>query len=103
MWDQEAIALVLDQRVSLPVVLGFYDRFQYSLPGKIELCRTSPHNWKCFVGILRIVLQDVLSDVTNIYLLLKLRVSVDDITAFTNGRKKELVKMAAKRDVEERG
>ena len=50
--------------------------------------------WSCFV--LRIALQDALSEVTKNYPSLKLRVFVDDITAFMNGRNKELVEMAQK-------
>ena len=42
------------------------------------------------------VLQDALSVVTNIYPLLKLRVLVDDITAFVRGRDKEVAEMAKK-------
>ena len=63
--------------------------------------------WSCL--LLRIVLQDALSDVTKIYPLPKLRVFVDDITAFMNGRNKGLVEMAEKVlksiriEVEERG
>ena len=51
-------------------------------------------NWSC--SLLRIVLQDALSEVTKNYLSLKLRVFVDDITAFMNGRNKELVEMTQK-------
>ena len=50
--------------------------------------------WSCF--LLRIVLQDALREVTEIYPPLKLRVFVDDITAFVNGGNKELVEMAEK-------
>ena len=63
-----------------------------------------------FLGTLKcVVLHDVLSKVTNIYPLLKLRVFVDDITAFMNGRNKELVETAEmvlrrlKREVKEKG
>ena len=42
------------------------------------------------------VLQDALSEVTKIYPLLKLRVLVDDITAFVRGRDKEVAEMAKK-------
>ena len=45
--------------------------------------------WSCL--LLRIVLQDALSEVTQIYPPLRLRAFVDDITALTNGRNKELV------------
>ena len=63
--------------------------------------------WSCL--LLRIVLQDALSEVTKIYPSLILRVFVDDITAFMNGRNKELVEMAQKHlkklrmEVEEKG
>ena len=55
--------------------------------------------------MLCIVLQDALGEVTNFYPLLKLRMFVDDITVFMNGRNKELVEMAEKfsEEVEERG
>ena len=55
------------------------------------------------------MLQDALSDVTKIYPSPKLRVFVDDITAFMSGRNKGSVEMAEKvlksirREVEERG
>ena len=49
--------------------------------------------WICF---LRIVLQDTLIEVTKICPPLRLRVFVDDITSFMNGRNKELVEMAEK-------
>ena len=45
---------------------------------------------------MRIVLQDALSEATNIHPSRKLRVFVDDITAFMYGRNKELVKLAEK-------
>ena len=59
--------------------------------------------------LLRIVLQDALSEVTKIFPPLKLRVFVDDITAFLKRRNKELVEMAkkvlknSKKEVEEKG
>ena len=62
--------------------------------------------WSCW--LLRVVLQELLSEVTQIYPLLELKVFVDDITAFLNGRNKELVEMAEKvfkklkREVEEK-
>ena len=43
--------------------------------------------WSCL--LLRIVLQDALSEVTKIYPHLKLRVFVDDITALLKGEKTE--------------
>ena len=48
--------------------------------------------WSCL--LLRIVLQDALNEVTKILPPLKLRVFVDDSTAFMNGRNKDLVEMA---------
>ena len=46
--------------------------------------------------LLRIVLQDALSEVTKIYPLLKLRVFVDDITALLTEKHKEVAEMAKK-------
>ena len=63
--------------------------------------------WSCL--LLRPVLQDALSEVTNICAPLTLRVLLDDFTAFMNGRNKEFVEMAEKvlrkleREVEEKG
>ena len=51
-------------------------------------------NWSCL--LLRIMLQDALSEVTKNCPHLKLRVFVDDITAFMSGRNKELVEVAQK-------
>ena len=50
--------------------------------------------WSCL--LLRIVLQDALSEVVKIYPPLKLRVFVDDITALVKGRHKEMAEMAKK-------
>ena len=50
--------------------------------------------------LLRIVLQDALSEVTTIYPPLKLRVFVDDITAILIGRNKEVAELARKGDEE---
>ena len=51
--------------------------------------------WNCL--LLRIVLQDALSEVTKIYSSLKLRVFlVDDITALVKGGNKEVAKIAQK-------
>ena len=50
--------------------------------------------WSCL--LLRIVLQDALSEATKIYPSLKLRVFVDDITALVKGRNKEAAEMAKK-------
>ena len=41
-------------------------------------------------------MQDALSDITNFYPPLKLRVFADDITAFMNGRNKESVEVVEK-------
>ena len=46
--------------------------------------------WSCL--LLRIVLQDALSEVTKIYPPLKLRVFVDDITALLTGKTKKWLK-----------
>ena len=48
--------------------------------------------WSCL--LLRTVLQDALSEVTNICTPLTLRVLLDDFTAFMNERNKEFVEMA---------
>ena len=50
--------------------------------------------WSCL--LLRIVLQDALSEVMNIYPPLKLMVFVDDITALVKGCNKEVAEMAKK-------
>ena len=50
--------------------------------------------WSCL--LLRIVLQDALSVVANIYSSLKLRVLVDEITALVKGRNKDVAEMAKK-------
>ena len=103
--NQGATALVLDlakafERVSLPVVLAWATRFNF--PWKILLrapavCTVSrmwerrPTITALLPGsrlsclLLRIVMQDALSEVTKNLLPLKLTVSVDDITAFING------------------
>ena len=91
--------------------------FEDQRRGRFEGCEADPlqtitailpgSKWSCL--LLRIVLQDALSDVTKIYPLPKLRVFVGDITAFMNGRNKGLVEMAEKVlksiriEVEERG
>ena len=58
-----------------------------SLPGS---------KWSCL--LLRIVLQDALSEVTKIDLSLRLRVFEDDITALLKGRNKEVAEMAKQGD-----
>ena len=50
--------------------------------------------WSC--SHLRIVLQDALSEVTKIYLSLKLRVFIDDITALVRGNIKQVSEMVKK-------
>ena len=116
--DQGAIALVLDlakafERVSLPV-----GRRSSILPGRFCVCYatisqpsggcSSKDVWRSRSRPSRpvslgqngvacscaIVLQDALSEVTKILPPLKLRVFVDDRTAFMNGRNKDLVEMA---------
>ena len=116
--DQGAAGLVLDLTKSLRAgqsssVVGVGDAFQFSVedfayavrvlraPAErvhFEGCVAEPlqtmtafltgFQWSCL--LLRIVLQDAQSEVTKIYPLLKLRVFVDDITTFTNGRKMEV-------------
>ena len=123
--DRGAVALVLDlakafERVNLSVVWATATHF--SFPRKIlrvlcgyfkhprrvqfEGCVAEPlqtitailpgSKWSCL--LLRIVLQDALSEVTKICPSLKLRVFVDDITALVKGRKKDVAEMAKKGD-----
>ena len=119
------------ERVSLPVVWAWATHF--SFPRKIlrVLCGYFEHQtrvqlegcvaeplqiataifpgpkWSCL--LLRIVLQDALSEVAKIYPPLKLTVFEDDIPAPLKGRNKELVEMAGKvmrklkEEVEEKG
>ena len=120
---QGAVALVLDlakafERVSLPVVwawathLSFPRKilrvlcgcFQHQMRMQFEGCAAEPlttitailpgSKWSCL--LLRIVLQDALSEVTKIYLTLKLRVFVADITAVAKGKNREVAEMAKK-------
>ena len=121
--EQGAVALVLDlakafERVSLLLVWAWPTYF--SFPRKIlrVLCEYFEHQrrvqfggcaaeplttitailpgykWSCL--LLRTVLQDALSEVTKIYLPLKLRVFVDDIMALVKGNNKEVAEMAKK-------
>ena len=121
--DQGPAALVLDlaksfERVCLPVVWAWATRF--SFPRKLlrvlcgyfehqrrvqfEGCLAEPlqaitailpgFKWSCLLQ--RIVLQDTLSEVTEIYPPLKLRVFVGDVTALLKGRNRERVEMAKK-------
>ena len=120
--DQGAVALVLDlakafERASVPVVWAWATHF--SFPRKIlrvrcgnfehqrrvqfEGCAAEPlttittmlpgSKWSCL--LLRIVLQDALSEVTKICTSLKLRVFEEDITALVKG-KKEVAETAKK-------
>ena len=117
--DQGAVALVLDlaqafERVSLLVVWAWAThsrkilrccavisstRGEYSSKGAWR-SRFRPSailpgsKWSCLV--LWIVLQDAISEVTNIYPPLKLRVFVDDITALLKGKNRDIVEMAKK-------
>ena len=47
--------------------------------------------WSCL--LLRIVLQDASSEVTNIYPSVKLRLFVDDLTALSMGKNEEVAEM----------
>ena len=113
--DQGAAALVLDlakvfERISLPVVWAWATHITFSrrilqvLCGYFEQerrvqfdrCAAEPlqtitailsgSKWSCL--LLRIVLQDALSEVTKIYPPLKLRVFLDDIAALLMKKKK---------------
>ena len=120
---QGALVLVLDlakafERVSLPVVWAWATHF--SFPRKIlrVLCGYFEHQrrvqfegcvaeslrtiaailpgsmWSCL--LLRVVLQDALGEVTNIYPPFKLRGFADDITALLMGKNREVAEMARK-------
>ena len=118
-----AVALVLDLakpfgRGSLPAVWAWATHFSFRSKMLRVLCRYFEHQrrvqvercaaeplrtittilprlkWSCL--LLRIVLQDVLSEVTNNYTPLKLRVFVDDITALLMEKNKEVAEMAKK-------
>ena len=121
--DQGAVVLVLDlakayERVSIPVVWAWATHF--SFPRKIlrVLCGYFEHQWRLQVEgcaaeplttitailsgstwsclLLRFMLQDALSEVTNIYTTLKLSFFVDDITALVKGKNEEVAEMAKK-------
>ena len=121
--EQGAVALVLDlakafERVSLPVVWGWATHFSFSRKILRELCGYSEHQrrvqfegcvaeplttitailpwckWSCL--LLRIVLQDALSEVTKIFTTSKLRFFVEDITAIVKRKNKEVAEMAKK-------
>ena len=114
--NQGAVALVLDlakafERVSLLVVWVWATHFcfprkilrvlcgfcEHQRRAQFEGCAAEPlrtitailpgSKWSCL--LLRILLQDALSEVTKNYLPLKLRVFVDDITASVKGEKKK--------------
>ena len=110
--DQEASALVLDpakafERVSLLVVWAWATHFEHQRRVQFEGCAAEPlqtitailpgSKWSCL--LLRIVLQDALSEVTktdSLLLPLKLRVFVVDLTALLKGKNKEVAEMAKK-------
>ena len=93
-----------------------WDFFEHQRRVQFEGCVAKPlrtitailpgSKWSC---LLRIVLQDALSEVTNIYPPLKLRVFVDDISALLMGKNKVVAEMAEKvmkrrrEEVEEKG
>ena len=118
-----SVALVLDLakpfgRVSLPAVWACATHFSFQSKILRVLCRYFEHQrrvqvegcaaeplrtittslprlkWSCL--LLRIVLQDALSEVTNNYTPLKLRVFVDDTTALLMEKNKEVAEMAKK-------
>ena len=98
---KRTIHIHIGPRKILRVLCGY---FEHQRTVQFENCVAEPlqtitailpgSKWSSW--LLRIVLQDSLSEVTKIYLPLKLRVSVDDITIFINRKNKELVKMAGK-------
>ena len=121
--DEGAVALVLDMakafgRVSLPVVWARAAHFSFQRKILRVLCGYLEHQrrvqfegcvakplqtitailpgskWSCL--LLRIVLQDALSEVTKFYPPLKLRVFEDDTTAPLIDRKKKVAEMAKK-------
>ena len=121
--DQGAVALVLNlakpfERVSLPVVWVWATHFSFSRKisqvfcgyfehqrrVRFEGCAAEPlrtitailpgSKWSCL--LLRIVLQDALSEVMNIDPPLKLWVFVDDITALLTEKNREVAEMAKK-------
>ena len=112
--DQGAVALILDlattfERVSLLVLgLDFPRKILRVLCGgecsskdvrrfrsrPLRLFCQGPSGVACFYALF---LQDALSEVTNIFPSLKLRVFVDDITALVKGRNIDVAEMAKKR------
>ena len=130
--DVGAVALVLVlakafERVSLPVVwtwathVSFRRKILWVLCGyfehqrriQFEGCAAEPFltitailpGSKLSCLLLRVVLQDALSEVTNIYPPLKLRAFVDNITALLMEKNKEVAEMAmkVKEEVERKG
>ena len=121
--DQGAVALVLDlakalervrllvvwarathfcfPRKTLRVLCGYFERQRRV---QFEGCAAEPlttitailpgPRWSCL--LLRIVVQDALSQVTINYPTLKMRVFVDDITALVERKNKEVAEMAKK-------
>ena len=89
------------RRKILRVLCGY---FEHQRRVQFEGCAAEPlttitailpgSKWSCL--LLRVVLQDALTDVTIIYPSLKLRVFVDDITALVKGKNKEVTEMAKK-------
>ena len=105
------------ERVSFPVVWAWATHFSFprkvmrvlcgyfehqrraQLDGCLEPLQTNTaiepgSKWSCLP--LRVVLQDALSEVAEIYPLLKLRVFVGDITALLTVKNKEVTEMAKK-------
>ena len=88
-------------RKMLRVLCGY---FEHQRRLQFEGCAAEPlttitailpgSKWSCL--FLRIVLQDALSEVTEIYSTLKLMVFVDDITALVKRKDKEVAEMAKK-------
>ena len=125
--DQGAVALVLDlakafERVSFPVVWGWATYFSFPRKRLRVLCGYFEHQrrvqfqgcvveplqtisailpgfkWNCL--LLRIVLQDALSEVAKFYPPVKLRVFVDDITALLKEKNRDIAEMAKEGDEE---
>ena len=83
----------------MPVLCGY---FEHHRRDQFEECMANPlwtttailpgSKWSCL--LLRVVLQDALREVTQVYPPLKLRVFVDDITALLMTKSKEVAEMA---------
>ena len=93
--DQGTLALILDLAKALR-------RVQFEGCVAEPLQTITPilpgSKWSCL--LLRIVLQDALSEVTKIYPPLKLRVFVDDITALLKVKNREVAKNGKEGDEE---